>query len=137
MISMAMAALLQTAVLSASPTLTYNQAFAENAKSGKPLVVLVGAEWCGGVPRSMVKARAGAIRTHRLRHEILATKVANRCVNRLGPSMPLGLTGEEGASLGQVAVAFLAAEHLLDLPKLWERMRTPQSKWLGIPVGTP
>lgn len=47
MISMAMAALLQTAVLSASPTLTYDQAFAENAKSGKPLVVLVGAEWCG------------------------------------------------------------------------------------------
>ena len=28
----------------------------------------------------------------------------------------------EGASLGQVATAFLAAEHLLDLPKLWERI---------------
>ncbi len=27
--------------------MTYDQAFAENAKSGKPLVVLVGAEWCG------------------------------------------------------------------------------------------
>ncbi|MEO7411113.1 MAG: glutamate dehydrogenase, partial [Sphingomicrobium sp.] len=65
---------------------------------------------------------AEAIRTHRLRHEILATKVANRIVNRLGPSIPLSLTEEEGASLGQVAVAFLAAEHLLELPKLWERI---------------
>ena len=47
MISMAMAALLQTAVLSASPTMPYDQAFAEKAKSGTPPVVLVGAEWCG------------------------------------------------------------------------------------------
>ena len=73
-------------------------------------------------PKPMVKAHAAAIRTHRLRHEILATKVANRIVNRLGPSIPLSLTEEEGASLGQVAIAFLAAEHLLDLPKLWQRI---------------
>ncbi|MCE9605572.1 MAG: thioredoxin family protein [Planctomycetia bacterium] len=47
MIHAALAALLQTAVLSASP-LTYEQAFEENAKTGKPLVVLIGAEWCPG-----------------------------------------------------------------------------------------
>lgn len=47
MINVALAALLQTAVLSASP-LTYEQAFEENAKTGKPLVVLIGAEWCPG-----------------------------------------------------------------------------------------
>lgn len=47
MISTAMAALLQTVVLSASPTMTYDQAYAETEKTGKPLVVLVGAEWCG------------------------------------------------------------------------------------------
>ena len=73
-------------------------------------------------PLPMQKAHAAAIRIHRLRHEIVATKVANRIVNRLGPSIPLSLTEEEGASLGQVATAFLAAEHLLDLPKLWERI---------------
>ncbi|MEO5577733.1 MAG: NAD-glutamate dehydrogenase domain-containing protein [Sphingomicrobium sp.] len=73
-------------------------------------------------PKPMVKAHGDAIRGHRLRHEILATKVANRIVNRLGPSIPLSLTEEEGASLGQVATAFLAAEHLLDLPKLWQRI---------------
>jgi glutamate dehydrogenase len=70
-------------------------------------------------PAPMVKAHGEAIRRHRLRHEILATKVANRLVNRLGPSIPLSLTEEEGVSLEQVAVAFLAAEHLLGLPQLW------------------
>ncbi len=75
-------------------------------------------------PAPMQKAHAAAIRSHRLRHEIVATKVANRIVNRLGPSIPLSLTEEEGASLGQVATAFLAAEHLLDLPKLWDRIES-------------
>jgi glutamate dehydrogenase len=73
-------------------------------------------------PAPMHKAHADAIRTHRLRHEILATKIANRMVNRLGPSISIGLSEEEGASLGQVATAFLVAEHLLGLPKLWRRI---------------
>ncbi len=51
MISTAMAALLQTVVLSASPTMTYEQAYAETEKTGKPLVVLIGADWCGAWPR--------------------------------------------------------------------------------------
>jgi glutamate dehydrogenase len=48
--------------------------------------------------------------------------VANRIVNRLGPVAALDMTEEEGASLGQVVVAFLVAERLLDLDKLWEQM---------------
>jgi glutamate dehydrogenase len=62
---------------------------------------------------------AEAIRVHPLRHDILGTKAANRFVNRLGPSMALDLTEEEGASLSQVIAAFLVAERLLDLDKLW------------------
>ena len=70
-------------------------------------------------PKPMRKPHEAAIRAHRLRHEILATRVANRLVNRLGPSAALDLTEEEGASLAQVIAAFLVAERLLDLPKLW------------------
>ena len=70
-------------------------------------------------PKPMRKAHAEAIRAHRLRHEIVATKVANRLVNRLGPSVAFDLTEEEGASLQQVVIAFLVAERLLDLDKLW------------------
>ncbi|MEO6248067.1 MAG: NAD-glutamate dehydrogenase domain-containing protein [Sphingomicrobium sp.] len=73
-------------------------------------------------PAAMRKKHAAAVRAHRLRHEIVATKVANRLVNRLGPSMALDLTEEEGASLGQVVTAFLVVEHLLDLRRLWDRI---------------
>jgi glutamate dehydrogenase len=70
----------------------------------------------------MQKAHPDAIRAHRLRHEIVATKVANRIVNRLGPSIPINLSEEEGVSLGQVGTAFLVAEQILGLPKLWQRI---------------
>lgn len=77
-------------------------------------------------PKPMRKPHADAIRNHRLRNEILATRVANRLVNRLGPSAALDLTEEEGASLAQVVAAFLVAERLLDLPKLWDEIeQTP------------
>ncbi len=73
-------------------------------------------------PAPMRKAHADAIRAHRLRNEILATRVANRLVNRLGPSVALDMTEEEGASLAQVVSAFLVTEQLLDLPKLWAQI---------------
>lgn len=51
MTSLALAALLQTAVLTASPNLnaateTYASAHKVHAETGRPLVVLVGADWC-------------------------------------------------------------------------------------------
>jgi glutamate dehydrogenase len=73
-------------------------------------------------PKPMRAAHAKAIRAHRLRDDIIATRVANRMVNRLGPVVALDMTEEEGASLGQVIVAFLVAERLLDLDKLWEQI---------------
>jgi glutamate dehydrogenase len=73
-------------------------------------------------PKAMRKAHEGAIRAHRLRNEIIATKVANRLVNRLGPGVAFDLTEEEGASLQQVIAAFLIAERLLGLDTLWEQI---------------
>ncbi|HET7709467.1 MAG TPA: NAD-glutamate dehydrogenase domain-containing protein [Sphingomicrobium sp.] len=81
-------------------------------------------------PKPMRKAHHHSIRAHRLRHEILATRVANRLVNRLGPNVALDLTEEEGASLGQVIAAFLVTERLLDLNELWleiEQAALPES----------
>jgi glutamate dehydrogenase len=80
------------------------------------------AELFAAFPAPMVKAHADAIRAHRLRHQIIATKVANRLVNRLGPSVALDLTEEEGIGLPQVISAFLVTERLLNLDKLWERI---------------
>jgi glutamate dehydrogenase len=73
-------------------------------------------------PKPMRKSQAGAIRAHRLRDQIIATKVANRLVNRLGPGAAFDLTEEEGASLPQVISAFLVAERLLDLDGLWREI---------------
>jgi glutamate dehydrogenase len=73
-------------------------------------------------PKPMQKAHGHAIRVHRLRNEILGTKVANRFVNRLGPGVAFDLIEEEGASLQQVIAAFLIAERLLDLDKLWREI---------------
>ena len=73
-------------------------------------------------PAPMRKNHRSAILGHRLRHEILATKVANRFVNRLGPSVALDMTEEEGSSLASVVAAFLAVEELLQLKLLWGRI---------------
>jgi len=83
---------------------------------------LVGTQLFDAFPKAMRKAHAEAIRAHRLRNEIIATKVANRLVNRLGPGVAFDLTEEEGASLQQVVAAFLVAERLLDLDKLWHEI---------------
>ncbi|HEY8592660.1 MAG TPA: NAD-glutamate dehydrogenase domain-containing protein [Sphingomicrobium sp.] len=73
-------------------------------------------------PKPMRKAHAESIKAHPLRNEIIATKIANRLVNRLGPGVALDMTEEEGASLQQVVAAFLVTERLLDLEKLWKQI---------------
>jgi glutamate dehydrogenase len=83
---------------------------------------LVGPQLFEAFPKAMRKTHAEAIRAHRLRNEIIATKVANRLVNRLGPGVAFDLTEEEGASLQQAVAAFLVAERLLDLDKLWQEI---------------
>jgi glutamate dehydrogenase len=79
-------------------------------------------ELMAAFPEPMCKTEADAIRAHRLRHQIIATKVANRLVNRLGPSLPHDMTEEEGVGLPQVITAYLVTERLLDLKSLWSKI---------------
>jgi glutamate dehydrogenase len=83
-------------------------------------------ELMAAFPEAMQKKHADAIRAHRLRHQIVATKVANRLVNRLGPSIALDMTEEEGVALPQVVTAFLVTERLLDLKSLWSKIEKAQ-----------
>ena len=76
-------------------------------------------ELLAAFPVQMQERFAPAIERHRLRREIIATKVANRMVNRLGIIAPFALTEEEGASFGQAAAAFVAAERLFGMNHLW------------------
>jgi glutamate dehydrogenase len=77
------------------------------------------AELMAAFPRAMQEKEADAIANHALRKEIIATKVANRIVNRLGLIHPFELAEEEGCSLADLASAFLIAERLYDIGTLW------------------
>ncbi|MBV9931799.1 MAG: NAD-glutamate dehydrogenase [Alphaproteobacteria bacterium] len=81
-------------------------------------------ELLAAFPATMRRRHEEAILQHRLRREIIATKIANRFVNRLGITAIFQLTEEEGASFGQAAAAFVAAERLFGMPALWERLDT-------------
>ncbi|WP_375287586.1 NAD-glutamate dehydrogenase [Sphingomonas sp.] len=72
-----------------------------------------------------MQARFGkAIDRHQLRGQIVATKLANRIVNRLGILHPYELAEEEGAALADIAAMFVVVERLFDLPGLWRDIET-------------
>ncbi|RZM33634.1 MAG: glutamate dehydrogenase, partial [Sphingomonas sp.] len=75
-------------------------------------------------PAAMREQFGAAIDAHRLRGEIVATKLANRIVNRLGVLYPFELAEEEGAAMGDIAAMFVVAERLFDLPALWTEIET-------------
>ena len=70
-------------------------------------------------PPAMRERFAAAIDAHRLAPEIVATKMANRVVNRLGLAAPFELAEEEGASLAQVAAAYFAVDAIFGLEPLF------------------
>lgn len=70
-------------------------------------------------PPEMRESFAPAIEAHQLRREILATKIANRMINRMGMIHPFELAEEEGAALGDIAAMFVVAERLFDMRALW------------------
>ena len=75
-------------------------------------------------PPAMRKRYRNEILDHRLRREIIATKLANRMVNRLGIVHPFELVEEEGATLAQVTAAFVAAERLFGMGVVWQSLET-------------
>ena len=80
-------------------------------------------------PEPMRKKFKDEIANHRLRRELIATKLANRIVNRLGLVHPFELVEEEGVSLAQVASAFVSADRLFDLPTLFAEIeQTPMDE---------
>ncbi|KQT31827.1 glutamate dehydrogenase [Sphingomonas sp. Leaf412] len=75
-------------------------------------------------PQAMQDRFAKAIDQHRLRSEIVATKLANRIVNRIGILHPFELAEEEGAALGDIAAMFVVAERQFGLSALWREIET-------------
>lgn len=78
----------------------------------------------GYFPQAMRRKFKRDILDHRLNREIIATLIANAVVNRLGIVHPFELAEEEGVDLAQVAAAFVGAERLLGIDRLWEQLET-------------
>ena len=70
-------------------------------------------------PAAMQARFAGAIDGHRLRRELIATKLTNEIVNRGGLGLAFELAEELGVRLADVAAAFVAARALFDFRSLW------------------
>jgi len=73
-------------------------------------------------PQPMQDKFRRQILNHRLNEELIATKLANRIVNRLGLIHPFELAEEEGVSLAQIAAAYVAVEELLGLRDIWHAL---------------
>ncbi|MBC2776715.1 NAD-glutamate dehydrogenase [Parasphingopyxis marina] len=71
-------------------------------------------------PSKMRERFGEAIESHRLKRQIISTKISNRVVNRIGIIAPFELSEEEGVSLAQIANAYFAADALFGLESLWE-----------------
>ena len=71
-------------------------------------------------PSAMQERFAAAIDGHRLRRELIATKLANAVVNRAGLTLAFDLAEEFGVDLAAVSGAFIAARDLFDFRGLWD-----------------
>ena len=122
----------ELAVLLSTAKLAIQDA-AEDGKLGAD--PLMDEELLAAFPQAMADAHRDAILSHQLRNEIVATKVANRLVNRMGLIHPFELAEEEGVGMADVAEAFVVAEKLFELPALWARIDSepmPEAVRIGL-----
>ncbi len=73
-------------------------------------------------PEELRTRFAEALQNHRLRREIIATRVTNLVIDRLGPAFPHEVIEETEALPAEALRAILAAHEILDLPALSARI---------------
>ncbi len=81
---------------------------------------LLEADLLAAFPTAMQAAHRAAILNHRLRRELVATKLCNELINRAGLTAPFELAEELGVGLADVARAFVAARDLFGFAALWQ-----------------
>jgi glutamate dehydrogenase len=105
----------EIAVLIAYAKITlFNQLLASDV----PADSYLGAELMRYFPAALSERFAEEIHAHRLRHEIIATMLANSMINRGGPTLINRLIDETGADVSRIAAAFAAARDSFRLTEL-------------------
>ncbi len=107
----------ELAVLLSTAKLAIQDACAAAKLGADPLL---DAEVLAAFPPAMAAAHSAPILTHRLRGEIVSTKLANRMINRMGLIHPFELAEEEGVSIVDVVEVFAVVERVLGLAQLWD-----------------
>jgi glutamate dehydrogenase len=77
------------------------------------------AELAGYFPRPLPDRYADRLPQHRLRREIVATRVTNAVVDRAGISFVFRLGEDTGAAPADIARAYAVAREVFDMPGLW------------------
>ncbi|MBO9576521.1 MAG: NAD-glutamate dehydrogenase [Sphingobium sp.] len=108
-----LAVLLSTAKLALQQAIEHGDLAADPALAG---------DLIDAFPPRMREVHADAIAHHRLRGEIIATKLANRVVNRLGVILPFATAEEASCPLDEIAAAFVVAEQLFGVRALWDEI---------------
>ena len=106
----------ELAVVMAYSKMAVYEALVDCSVVDDPILV---ADLHAAFPQAMQERYAAAIDGHRLRRELIATKLANALINRGGLTLPFELAEELGVGLSEVAGAFVAARALFDLRGLW------------------
>lgn len=73
-------------------------------------------------PKPIQKSYKEEIHTHRLKREIIATRIANGVINRMGPDFVRSRVIKTGMPPAEVAKAYLIVREAFGLQKLWERI---------------
>ncbi|MBO9378272.1 glutamate dehydrogenase [Sphingomonas histidinilytica] len=109
----------ELAVVLSHGKLALQDAIENSDRTGDPMLTPL---LLAAFPPAMQKGFADAIEAHRLRPQILATKMSNRVINRLGLVAPFEMAEEEGCSLAQVATAYFTVDALFGLEALFTRI---------------
>ncbi|MFV1872305.1 MAG: NAD-glutamate dehydrogenase [Oleiphilus sp.] len=79
-------------------------------------------------PTQILKKYDKALRTHRLRREIISTQVANDMVNHMGITFVERLKQSTGAAPASIALAYIIARDVFDLEKWWVEIESLDHK---------
>ncbi len=73
-------------------------------------------------PAAVVDRFADTVRGHRLRREIIATRVVNLMVNRAGISFDHRMAEESGASVADITAAHVVSARIFELDRWWHEI---------------
>ncbi|MFN3232989.1 MAG: NAD-glutamate dehydrogenase [Alphaproteobacteria bacterium] len=79
-------------------------------------------------PQQLQKRFTSQARSHRLHRELAATMVANEIINRAGITYVTRVAEESGATVDQIATAYIIAREVMGLKPIWDQIDALDNK---------